>query len=135
MPREKKHKKEDAPADPPADDHEDAPADPPADDHEDAPAEPPADDHEDAPAEPAAEGGLRLYETLARQSNPKADPPKNMEAGMLVYLTDQQAEWGLKVGYLVERSLVFAADGDLTGTLPTTDMGTSEVVQAGGVRG
>ena len=73
-------------------------------------------------------GGLRLYEVLARMTNPQTTPPQNMEAGSLVYLTDEDAAWGRRIGFLEERSLVFAAKGDLTGTLPTTDMGTSEVV-------
>lgn len=62
---------------------------------------------------------LRLYEVLARIADPTAKKPRNAERGELLYLSDEQAAYGLGIGFLRERSLRFAKKGDLTGKAPS----------------
>ena len=63
---------------------------------------------------------LRLYEVISSLADPTASKksPRNAEAGEFLYLTDEQASYGVTVGYLKERSLMFAKKGDLTGKAP-----------------
>lgn len=61
---------------------------------------------------------LKLYEVISSLADPTAKKPRNAEAGEFLYLTDEQASYGVTVGYLKERSLLFAKKGDLTGKAP-----------------
>ena len=63
---------------------------------------------------------LKLYEVISSLADPtaKKGKPRNAAAGEFLYLTDEQASYGVHVGYLKERSLMFAKKGDLTGKLP-----------------